>query len=96
MKPLNVRITANFEDRVRRIMEKKDQYRHESEAEVQEQDLRKQGFIRRYFNKNTDDPESYHLILNTSYVPAPCAVEQIVSLYRALAGTGEQTVETGP
>ncbi|MFH2001842.1 MAG: cytidylate kinase-like family protein [Planctomycetota bacterium] len=91
----NVRIVGAFDDRVRKIMKKNKLNEKDSANEVQEQDLRKQGIIRRYFNRNIDDPEAYHLIINTSHIPASLAVDHIISLYRATTGVGESALGIG-
>lgn len=65
----HVRLVGRLEQRVRHTAE----YYRMSEAEarqfVQEEDRRRQRYVRRYFDREIQDPLLYHLVINTSLVP---------------------------
>jgi cytidylate kinase len=83
----NLRIIASFEDRVKRFMERGKIEEEEARKRLEDQDAMKKGFIHTHFNRDIDDPEWYHLILNTSCIPARTAVNVILSLYNELVRT---------
>ncbi len=65
----HVRLVGRIEERVRHTAE----FYRMSEAEarqfVQEEDRRRQRYVRRYFDQEIQDPMLYHLVINTSRVP---------------------------
>lgn len=85
---LSVRIVAALEDRVKRIAEREGIDPEAAERKVEERDQAKRRYIRSHFNREIDDPEAYHLIVNTSRIAAPTAVELIQSLHDHERGAG--------
>jgi hypothetical protein len=81
MQSLNIRIIADFEDRVERIMKTESKKRKDAEESIESDDNMRQRFIRNYFKKDIDDPTAYHLVINASRIPAAAAADMIVSIY---------------
>jgi cytidylate kinase len=77
----NVRITAVFEDRVTRVVEKDAVTRETAADRVKEQDLMRRKFIKSHFNRDIDDPTAYDLVANTSRIPPLVTANLIRSLY---------------
>jgi cytidylate kinase len=79
---LHVRIVADFEDRVAWTAKQRGLAAAEARAFVQDMDLRKQDYLRFYFDADPDQPTLYHLVLNTSRIPT----ERCVDVLERLAG----------
>lgn len=77
----NVRITAPFEDRVIRIVDKDAVTRETAADRVKEQDQMRRKFIKSHFNRDIDDPTAYDLVANTSRIPPLVTANLIRSLY---------------
>jgi len=78
----HVRVTAEYDDRIRRTMEREGGMEAEAAGKVQADDLRRRGFIRNHFNRDINDPTAYDLVINTSGISWLDAADLILSLYR--------------
>lgn len=86
---VHVRFVAEFEDRVSWAMRRRGLTASEARDFVREVDLRKQDYIRFYFDADPNQPTLYHLVLNTSRVPLPRCADIVESLVRDLSGVEE-------
>ena len=82
---LRVGIEARLEDRVARIMERERLNYEQALKTVQERDKARAYYFKRFFGiDNPDDPEYYHIMINTSDVSNDYAVSMIVDAAKAL------------
>ncbi|MHC4942540.1 MAG: cytidylate kinase-like family protein [Planctomycetota bacterium] len=84
---LNVRIIANYEDRVERVVAEEGLARAKVEAKIYEEDEMRERFIRNYFKKEIDDPTVYHMVLNTSRISEELAAGMVIRAYQAIEGS---------
>jgi hypothetical protein len=84
---LHVQIVASQPVRIERVMARyKINYREASQR-VRASDRARADYVRRYHNADWLDPCLYHLVINTSPIPVPVAVEMIKGLHGALTQT---------
>lgn len=91
---LHVRIVADEEDRVQRVKEQIKQQRQAFMADIdarrdaqdliRERDEASKDYIRRFYEADWDDPQLYHLTINTSRLSIDRAVEIITRLAREM------------
>ena len=62
----HVRLIASDEDKIRHIMEIYNLNRKEAVDYIKKEDENRKEYIQAYFHKNIEDPQLYHLIINTS------------------------------
>ncbi|MBI5016485.1 MAG: cytidylate kinase-like family protein [Deltaproteobacteria bacterium] len=65
---VHVRFVAEFEDRVAWAVKRRELAAPQARDLVRELDVRKQDYLRFYFDADPDLPTSYHVVLNTSRV----------------------------
>ena len=82
---LRVGVVARLEDRIARIMDR-EQADHEQAAKtVEYRDGARSDYFKRFFGiDNPDDPEAYHLVVNTSDVDLEYATEMVLHAAGAL------------
>jgi cytidylate kinase len=81
---LHLQVVAAQPFRIERVMARyKINYREASQR-VRASDRARADYVRRYHNADWLDPCLYHLVINTSQIPVPVAVEMIVGLHKAL------------
>lgn len=82
---LRVGTVARLDDRVDRIMERERVEREQAQKIVLERDQARANYYKRYFGiGNPDDPELYHLVINTSDVDLEYATDIVVQAWEAL------------
>ena len=82
---LRIGLVARLEDRVSRIMARERVDKEKAGKIVAARDRARTDYFKRYFGlNNPDDPELYHLVLNTSDMDHEYACEVIVQARRAL------------
>ena len=82
---LRVEAVARFEDRVVRIMERERLDRREAERTLVDRDRARAHYFKRFFGiDDPNDPDLYHLVLNTSDMDLDYAVEVVVQACQAL------------
>jgi cytidylate kinase len=64
----HVRLVGSLENRIERIEEVYDFDRRGATEYIKAQDEAKRRYLKEYFGQNIDDPELYHLIVNTDRV----------------------------
>jgi cytidylate kinase len=86
---VHVRFVADFEDRVAWAARRRGVTIEEARELVHEMDIRKQDYLRFYFEADPDQPTLYHLTLNTSRVSLAQCVQLVDSLAREVASRVE-------
>lgn len=82
---LRIGIEARLEDRIARIMERERLNYDQARKTVRDRDRARTYYFKRFFGiDNPDDPEYFHLMVNTSDVSADYAVRLIVESAKAL------------
>jgi cytidylate kinase len=79
---LAVRIVAPKRRRVEEMMERSRLTRDEATLRVDELDKGRNGFCRRHFHRDIEDPLEYDLLVNTARLSAEAAAELIVDAFR--------------
>lgn len=74
---LHVRIIAPLEFRIRNLMEERNIPEEEAERIILEKDKSAEGYLMRFYNVDWNNPELYHLVINTGFVSVEQAVELI-------------------
>lgn len=74
---LHVRIIAPLEYRVKKLMEERNLKREEAQRLILEKDRCAEEYLRRFYNVDWNNPELYHLVLNTGFLSWEYAVEVI-------------------
>ncbi len=91
---LKVGLVANRRDCVARIMEREQLTHGEAEKAVIERDKARAYYFKRFFGADDpDNPEFYHLVINTSDVPVDYAVDLVVQSAKALEEGRLRTVD---
>lgn len=73
----HVRLFANLETRIKRIMKVRDLSRSEAITYIEKDDQARKNYLKTYFNKDIDNPTIYHMVLNTSMLSTDEAVDII-------------------
>ena len=82
---LRVGTVAHWEDRIARVMEIDRLDREQAEKTIIARDMARVYYYKRYFEiDDPDDPELYHLVLNTSDLDIDYATNLVVDAVRAL------------
>ena len=94
---LRVGTVARLEDRITGIMERDRIDRAQAEQTLIDRDLARAYYFKRYFDiDNPDDPELYHLVINTSDIGMDYAVDMVTEACAALEkGTLERKPAPG-
>ena len=64
----HVRITADYEHRVKSIMSRWDLDRNRAEEEIEKTDQHRKKFIKSNFDRDINDPTAYDLMINSTYL----------------------------
>lgn len=78
-KGLAVRIIAPLGYRVRQVMHRQGLDEAEARRFVEEKDLGRREFVRRYFHRDIDDPHLYDLVINVERIGPQGAARQVLS-----------------
>ncbi len=80
---LSVRTVSNLDDRVRVVREREKLDDNAAALrKLHRTDAERNAFSHRYFGCDIDAPDTYDLVVNTSYLPAETAADVIVAAYR--------------
>lgn len=74
-KVFHILLVAEYEDRVKFMVDRYNLSREEAEKIIKEKEGQREAVASKIFGANIDDPKLYHLILNTSRVPFEWAVQ---------------------
>ena len=83
---LSVRVTANLEDQIARMLERGVPTREAAIARIKKVDEQRRVFIRQYFQKDIDDLSLYDLTLDTSELGIEGAAEKVLKAYEQRHG----------
>ncbi|MBV9280589.1 MAG: cytidylate kinase-like family protein [Chloroflexi bacterium] len=93
---LHVRLVAPLDVRVARYMEEVGAPRSAARSVVQAGDRARAAHVQRYFRVDWNDPENYHLVLNTGLLSLAAATDLIVAAARHVtSGPDRETPEAG-
>jgi CMP/dCMP kinase len=81
---LHVRVVADLEDRVLRVMERTGLPRDGARSLMRERDRATAQYLRRFHEVDWQDPALYHLILNTSLLDVDAVADIVVAAARRL------------
>ena len=73
----HVRLVGSLERRVKRMQETQNLNAKRALDLVQREDLGRKRYLKKYFNKDIEDPLLYHLVINTDLVPCREAARMI-------------------
>jgi cytidylate kinase len=76
---LHVLVIAPVEDRLNKTMTDLDMKHEEAVRYIEETDASRRAFIRRFFQKEVEDPQHYDLVINTRYISYDAAARLIIS-----------------
>ncbi len=62
----HVRLVAPLDVRIQRVMEKFDKSRSEAAEYIKKEDLARKNYLKKYFNKEVEDPLLYNMVINTA------------------------------
>lgn len=82
---LRVRVTAPFDVRVRRVLERTGVPPAQAAAAVRHRDADRQHFLQRYYHTSVTDSCAYDLQINTGTVPLSAAAALVLALVRGEA-----------
>ena len=74
---LHVRITAPAEHRIQRLMDRNDLPPAEAQLLIEDYDRAARDYVRRYYDLDWQDPEHYHLLINTGLLDLESAAQVI-------------------
>lgn len=81
---LHVKIIAPLEVRIKNIIEERNLQREEALRLILEKDKSAEEYLRRFYNVNWNNPELYHLILNTGFLSLEHGVEIIKNALKVI------------
>lgn len=65
----HVRLVSSLAKRAQHIQEIRGIGKAEALSVIRQEDRGRQRYLKRYFGKDIDDPLSYHLVVNTEFMP---------------------------
>jgi cytidylate kinase len=77
---LHVRIVASLERRIEHMQRFEKISRKEAADRIHREDIGRQRYLKKHFNKDVDDPLLYHLVINTDWVGLDDAARIIADL----------------
>jgi cytidylate kinase len=83
---LNVFISANMDDRIKRIAEKENMPENKAKDLIEKTDKKRSGYYNYYSNKVWGAAESYHLCINSSFLGIDDTVTFIIQLIKKKFG----------
>ena len=75
----HIRIVANKQDRVKRLMEEQKVEEEKALSIISQKDEAASKFIYDFFDNDWADPHNYHLVINTSLISPDNAIKQILN-----------------
>jgi cytidylate kinase len=80
-KVFHVLLLANYEDRVKFVVERYSLPPPEAEKMIKEKERQRAAVASNIFRANIDDPKLYHIVLNTGRFPFDWAVDCVADLF---------------
>jgi cytidylate kinase len=75
---LHVMVTAPLKLRVRRLMEEAPKDQRSAAKEIERFDGCRRQFVKKYFKADREDPQHYHLVINTGSISVPEAASIVI------------------
>jgi hypothetical protein len=82
---LRIRVTAPFDERVKRVARRTGVTPQQAAAEVRRKDTDRQQYLQRYYQSNVNDACEYDLQINTGTVSLEAAAHLVLSLLQTQA-----------
>ena len=79
---LHLRVVAPMERRVQRIVKAHGISLKAAKAQIEDSDLFRANYLRRYYNIGWDDPSRYHLVINTGHITLETSAEVVCTAVR--------------
>lgn len=73
----HIRLIASFDARIHHVQEVYNLSRKEAIEFTRKEDLARQNYLKKYYNKDINDPLLYHMIINTDNLPYKKAAKMI-------------------
>ncbi len=80
-KVFHILLVAEYEDRVKFMLDRYNLPREEAEKIIKEKEGQREAVASKIFGVDIDDPKLYHMVLNTSRMPFDWAVESVGDLF---------------
>jgi cytidylate kinase len=80
-KAFHVLLVAEYEDRVKFMVERYNLSRPEAEKIIKEKERQRAAVASNIFGSNIDDPSLYHIVLNTTLMPFDWALDCVADLF---------------
>lgn len=80
-KVFRILLVAEYEDRVKFMVDRYNLSREEAEKIIKEKEGQREAVASKIFGVDIDDPKLYHMVLNTSRMPFDWAVESAGDLF---------------
>lgn len=80
---LHVRLTGPPERRLDQGMQLTGSDRESAEEEMRASDLAREAYVRDWYRADPNDPSLYHLVIDSTQVPAECCLELILTAVRS-------------
>lgn len=78
---VHIRLVASFDWRVKKMMDKRHLSQREAQDLIREADRAREGYIRKYLNKDHRDSGFYHLMINTERISRDVQIELILTTF---------------
>lgn len=85
---LHVRLVGSLEARVRRLAENRGMTRKSALDFIQQHDLGRRRFVKKYFGEDVANSQLYHLVINTDLVPTEAVAEMLAQIVLKGFGNG--------
>lgn len=92
-KCLHAFITANREDRVKRIAERYGLPERDAADAIRKVDRKRRFYFENYTDKSWGTPDSYHVMLNASLLGTARTQDMLVGMYRQIENEGKDTLK---
>jgi cytidylate kinase len=90
----HVRLVSSLAKRVEHIQAIRGVDRHEALSIIRKEDRGRQRYLKKYFDKDIDDPLSYHLVVNTEFISYHGAARVIAEAALDHFGATEKALAT--
>lgn len=89
---LKVRIIADYETRVARIMKEDEVDKVQAVRMLRKSDKERSGYVKHFFLVDSSKPELYDIVINTTNISPDAAARLIVQALRQVGSTGNSPV----
>jgi len=79
---LHLRVVAPLEVRIQRIVEAHDISAQAARAQIEDSDRYRASYLERFYKTRWDDPDLYHLVINTGHISLETSAEVVCTAVR--------------